>query len=341
MSLLCLKPYFSQPACGIVLAFSLLFSQGISGEEKEQEKPASEQSPTITVDPAKPLTTRVPGLNIAKRGRVYLDMKNRTKAIEAFNQALAENPKLPDAYFGLALVEFDAKNAPKGLELIEKTLSLDANYLDAILKRGTYFLERDDFALAEKDFLKATTIDPKKAEFWKGLSLAQIRLEKYKEALESCTKTLEFDRENLESRFFRGFCYDRLGQYGNAIQDYTRLIEKNPRDANLFTFRSRAYTEIGDWAQGILDADVAISLEPRNSPAWMQRGLAKFYEGDIESGIRDMSRAIEITPDYVDAYIARGVARHSLGQEKSAREDFVKAAELDPDQAERLGRMEE
>ena len=59
----------------------------------------------------------------------------------------------------------------------DQALKLDPKRVSTLVLRGTMSQENDAYQQAEKDFLAATTLDPKNVQAWSGLGVAWMYLE--------------------------------------------------------------------------------------------------------------------------------------------------------------------
>ena len=61
----------------------------------------------------------------------YTEIGNLTKAKEAFNEAIKQNPRNAKAYFGLGGIYNMEKDHAKAIKLFQKAVALDPTYVDA------------------------------------------------------------------------------------------------------------------------------------------------------------------------------------------------------------------
>jgi len=156
-----------------------------------------------------------------------LDINETEKAIEAFDQAIALDPDLAEAYFQLGIahslienerkasaapgesVESDEgkKGKPESVRAFEKAVDayrrlIDKNPDDDVsyfnLGRALNKLNKDEDA--EKALEKAIKLKPDDVEYLTILGSVRIKLAHYHEALEPLEKALQLDPENSEAQ---------------------------------------------------------------------------------------------------------------------------------------------
>jgi tetratricopeptide (TPR) repeat protein len=163
-------------------------------------------------------------------GNRLLDVNETEKAIAAFNQAIAMDPDLGEAYFQLgiayALLEKEQKGELKPGETAtvvpgEKTDNRKTDSEKAFEKAVSAYkkqLEKDpdddvaQFNLgralnklnkdeeAEKAFRQAVKLKPDDSEYQTELGAILIKLAQYREAIPPLKKALELDAENLQAQ---------------------------------------------------------------------------------------------------------------------------------------------
>ena len=163
-------------------------------------------------------------------GNRLLDINETEKAIEAFNQAVALNPDLAEAYFKLgiaySLIENEQgselpgemeepgngkkkadENKPESVKAFEKAVAtykrlIDANPEDDVsffnLGRSLNKLNKDEDA--EEALEKAVKLKPEDVEYLTELGAIRIKLAHYREAVEPLEKALQIDPENAEAQ---------------------------------------------------------------------------------------------------------------------------------------------
>jgi tetratricopeptide (TPR) repeat protein len=160
-------------------------------------------------------------------GNRLLDVNETEKAIEAFNQAIALNPDLAEAYFKLGIAyalienankvsavpgegpEISTKSTPKPdsvkafekaveayKRLIDKNPEDDVSYFNLGRALNKLFQDED----AEKALEKAVKLKPDDVEYLTELGAIRIKLARYREAVEPLEKALQIDPENSEAQ---------------------------------------------------------------------------------------------------------------------------------------------
>jgi tetratricopeptide (TPR) repeat protein len=160
-------------------------------------------------------------------GNRLLDINETEKAIEAFDQAVALDPDLAEAYFQLGIAhslienerkasaapgenaesEEGKKGKPESVRAFEKAVEayrrlIDKNPDDDVsyfnLGRALSKLNKDEDA--EKALEKAIKLKPDDVEYLTQLGSIRIKLAKYRDAVDPLEKALQLDPENSEAQ---------------------------------------------------------------------------------------------------------------------------------------------
>lgn len=104
-------------------------------------------------------------------GAVLTEEKRYAEAIEEFQKALDEEPRLDRAQFNIAGAYLLMGDRNAALNAIGKTLRINPNLPDAYMLLGNVHFENGNYAEAEKAYLQALSIDPNNALTYYNLAL--------------------------------------------------------------------------------------------------------------------------------------------------------------------------
>ena len=163
--------------------------------------------------------------------------------------------------------------------------------------------------------------------YWQEKGIAEVSEKDFEDAINSFTKCLGLDKNNVQCLLKRGISYSRTKKYSAAIADLDKVIALEPDLAE-------AYLERGKLAIGneeeIRYFTKAIKLKPDYADAYYQRGLTYFLSDSAKS-LADNSKAIELDPENFEAHITRGNILRLDGKLSQALADYSKAVEIHPD----------
>src|SRR5438309_826644 len=97
---------------------------------------------------------------------------------------------------------------------------------------GRIFLQKRDFAAAEKELRMALRVDGKNLDYWKDLSSTFFLGGNYPAALVTLDEIAKMEQPGAGVWFVRAICYDKLNQPKIALEAYQKFLEldqdKNP-----------------------------------------------------------------------------------------------------------------
>lgn len=172
-------------------------------------------------------------------GDCYKDLKNYSRAVEAYTQAINLAPNYQEAYFDRAWCYGELGDNEKALNDYNKLLELNPNYDSA-----AYY----------------------------NRALAYNNLKQYDKAIADYSKALEIDPNNQDAYFNRGLMYIYTDKYDYALADYNKLLELNPNYAgNAYNNRGWIYEKLGNLNKALAEYDKALELDPNNELAKKNR----------------------------------------------------------------------
>jgi Tfp pilus assembly protein PilF len=200
--------------------------------------------------------------NALNMGVHYFNRGEYDRAMVHFDLALAEQPRMSEAYNDRALV------------------------YDAL---GEY-----DKALA--DFSQAIQLAPGAAYSYSNRGAVYLRMGQHEQAIADLDKAIELDSRLARAYQSRGSAYMDLGDLDRAIADFSQAIELTPE----FIFAVQSTLQSKSTSQGnsqglFLQQDLMNAQTYADLPeAYASRAMAYFQKGETGPARADMERAREL-----------------------------------------------
>ncbi|MDR0583454.1 MAG: tetratricopeptide repeat protein [Treponema sp.] len=229
------------------------------------------------------------GVHIAE-----LNPVNYRKSDPALLEQMGMEPYLVSFIMGEQ--RYRAGDYDRAIAEYNRSVSLNANFSDALVSRGNAWLKKGDTRRAIEDYTRALTLQNRRPEVYN----------------------------------YRGYARAEQGETVRAIADFSRALALKADYADALINRAHALYETGDYDRAIEDCTRVIALEPENAAVWNRRGSAWYGKEDDERAIADFSRALKIKPDYALAWHNRGNAWYNKGDYAKALADLNRALALDP-----------
>jgi tetratricopeptide (TPR) repeat protein len=202
-------------------------------------------------------------------------------------------------------------------------MGLDENH---VLKMGLKMAEKGDFDGALKHFTSSMMVDPKNANFGKGLIYA--KLGEYKNALDSFNHIL--DENNFPPAFYeRAKVYRKMDRNEQALNSLDRALYLDPQNPLILLQKSDLLMEMGKLTDSLELIDNVISISPEISQAWHLKGDICSIQGITDGAYEAYSKALELNSNYLYSWVGSGLVFNDLKQYTDALECYESALEID------------
>uniref|UniRef100_A0A667XNQ0 Mitochondrial import receptor subunit TOM70 n=1 Tax=Myripristis murdjan TaxID=586833 RepID=A0A667XNQ0_9TELE len=248
-----------------------------------------------------------------------------TKEIESSGRYTAEALLLRATFYLLI------GNATAAQPDLDRVINMqDANVklrANALIKRGSMYMQQQQPLLSTQDFNMAAEIDSRNADVYHHRGQLKILLDQVDEAVG------DFD-ECILLRF--ALCYYRQAYTGNnpaqvqtAMDGFEDVIRRFPRCAEGYALYAQALTDQQQFGKADEMYDKCIDLEPDNATTYVHKGLLQLqWKQDLDLGLELISKAIEIDNKCDFAYETMGTIEVQRGNLDKAIEMFNKAINL-------------
>lgn len=157
-------------------------------------------------------------------------------------------------------------------------------------------LEREDYANAERQFIKVIEKDPKNREAYEGLGKLYLAQKSYQEAIETYKFLLKNHPDNDIYHANLGQAYHGQKLYDLAQEAYERAIELGPENAKRYvnlglTLEARRHLE-----EAILNYKKAVVLEKENTQFLLVLSEALVKKGDKEEAELILEQVLQVEP---------------------------------------------
>lgn len=212
-------------------------------------------------------------------------------AIEKFDQVVAEDYRLSEAYRGAGIAWLSKGSYPEAIAAFSRSL----NYMEE---------SEETF---EKDVM---------------FYLAQARMEygEVEKAIEVYGDILK-KGEDSQAFFLRGKAYVGEGDFERAQKDFTRAL-KDCEDYDLYINIYQIYEKAGKSDEGSQYLDMALKMSPETGEDYYQQGRIYAYQENYENARDVLIKSIEL--EYKDAMLLLGEVYLETQDSASARTMYQK-----------------
>jgi tetratricopeptide (TPR) repeat protein len=266
---------------------------------------------------------------LAAAGLGLAECEDYAGAARVLERAHALRPDAESVKYNLALAQYKSGNPASALESLQ---SIAAERQPDVLHLRGKVLEGLGKAEGAVDLTTACRLEPGNEVFCADAALADIRQERFLDAIAVLEPSLEKSKGSLSMLPLMGLAQFRLGRYHDAMSSYTAALQEDPsvdpsREGLGFLCyvtgdleKARAVIEEGlknpnaDFYLAHLDAMVLYRLSPQ-----------------LRSNALDaVGRALRANGQFAPSYFLRGKIRMDQNDFAGALGDFEHAVELDP-----------
>jgi serine/threonine protein kinase/Tfp pilus assembly protein PilF len=230
----------------------------------------------------------------------------------------------------------DNENA---IELFEKALRLDPDYVLALAGVGDAYCQRvDKFGFDDAWIdssvnisLRAIEIDPDCAEAYKALALGYAMKGWLRKAIEADRKALELNPNYFPSALNLGVEYFRIGRLDEALKQVKRAVDLDPTFALSRSLTGWAFLALGDDAQAEIWMRRGLELQPDLWLGHYALITLHLVHQEYDEALAQGRRAQSIAPDRPTELTVSADVALLRGDYVKARGYYEKAIEIAPD----------
>jgi tetratricopeptide (TPR) repeat protein len=235
---------------------------------------------------------------LVMRGKAYLAVNDRVRALIDFTNAIEISPNLAIAY---------------------------GNRADVLGEMERYDLAVLDITNWIRGAHKEDTIS---ARLTRGSWLCKLK--RYREAIDDFSFVLDFDSNHTSARTGRAIAYSHLRQHQKSVADWLLVLKEKPDWLKAHRSIAKEYESLRDYVNCIHFLSNSIKLEPQNSELYHQRANIFSYLGLFEQALLDLSFSLKIDSRNSALYKSRAYIFSALNQFENSLTDLNSAIVLDP-----------
>uniref|UniRef100_A0A8D3BBX1 Mitochondrial import receptor subunit TOM70 n=2 Tax=Scophthalmus maximus TaxID=52904 RepID=A0A8D3BBX1_SCOMX len=257
-----------------------------------------------------------------------------TKEIESGGRYTAEALLLRATFFLLI------GNATAAQPDLDRVINMqDANVklrANALIKRGSMYMQQQQPMLSTQDFNMAAEIDTRNPDVYHHRGQLKILLDQVDEAVGDFDECILLRPDSALAQAQKCFALYRQAYTGNnpsqvqtAMDGFEDVIRRFPKCAEGYALYAQALTDQQQFGKADEMYDKCIELEPDNATTYVHKGLLQLqWKQDLDLGLELISKAIEIDNKCDFAYETMGTIEVQRGNLDKAIEMFNKAINL-------------
>ena len=282
---------------------------------------------------------------------VHLNLANETKEKAVRERELADcrsgldnalrlNPRFKWALLWKAAVALEVDKDPKAaIKSLDEALAIDPRFVQAYVTLGNCNKLQEDWAAAERSYVRALTIRPDEVLALSMLAYVYGAQDKYEIGLRYARRATDAAPGSLRAWKMRGLLARELAKVTagseaertellkEAIDAYSKALDLDPRKVDAYIERSALNLQTKQPQQAGEDARNAVLFGPDDPYAWNALGKFQAEAGFHDKAAETFAKVIELDPTFDTAYLDRAKARVASGDRARAAADLDLALE--------------
>lgn len=246
---------------------------------------------------------------------------------------------------------------------ISQLVDKSSNSHELYFKRGELLYQRDRYAEAEKDLLKAIELKDDLPQYYHFLADIQLDGAQSKEAIKTMKKAVEKFPGRIPTLLKFSEFYFILKQYDSSLSTINEIVKIDPQNADAYFMLGMNFREMGDTDKALNSLQRAVEIDADMVDAWIllgdiheQKGqdiASKYYQNAVESNPQNIEalhtlayyyqnhnkvdealkiykNILDINPKYTDAHLNSGILNLSIDSLDYALAHFNIMINMDP-----------
>jgi tetratricopeptide (TPR) repeat protein len=190
---------------------------------KDYENCASTVQKVFELDPYNADAYYLKGMALDENGE-------KSKAIDAFLQAVLNNPHYYDALMQLGYAYAESKPS-MAIDYFTNAIKANPNSFEAHYNLGMIYQENNEPEKALNSYAAMLKLDPgNKLALYNSGYVNLVYLQKFKAGIDFFSKAISVDSLYVEAYYNRGYCYELSGDVLNARNDYEKVLAIKTND---------------------------------------------------------------------------------------------------------------
>ncbi len=252
-------------------------------------------------------------------GNLLVESNEVGEGVDAYRNALKNNPEDPLLYYNLALTLMRQNSVEEAIRNFSKAIEFSgggelASKSHAHL--GQIYFSRGNLELAADHLHSASTLAPNNGRFRYNLGVVYLRMNRNNDALSEFQKAL--DAMEGDAEVYRGLAlaFQKMKQPSLAIRSLEKAIYTNPQDIQSMFLLGDIYAGEKDLLKAAATYRKIINITPGNQDtvdALIKLGAVDMELERHQDAVDAYRRALQLAPDRAEAMFGLGSAYHAAG----------------------------
>jgi len=170
---------------------------------------------------------------------------NLEGAMNAYNRAITIQPTFPEAFLGIAQVQYAQNNPATALDSVGRSLAQRPNYAEAQLFKGKLLQEQGRTSEAKSAYDASIRASGQIAEAYYRRGLLLIHDEKYDNAVSDMRQAITLQPNFPEANYWLGRAYYAQSRIQSAHDSFKRAVDLNAAYTEALYYLGRSAEDLG------------------------------------------------------------------------------------------------
>ncbi|KAG9348919.1 hypothetical protein JZ751_029236 [Albula glossodonta] len=275
------------------------------------------------------------------KAKQYMEEENYDKIIsECSKEVESQGKYMAEALLLRATFYLLIGNATAAQPDLDQVINMESANVklraNALIKRGSMYMQQQQPQLSTQDFNMAAEIDTHNADVYHHRGQLKILLDQVEEAVADFDECILLRPDSALAQAQKCFALYRQAYTGSnpsqvqtAMDGFEDVIRRFPKCAECYALYAQALTDQQQFGKADEMYDKCIELEPDNATTYVHKGLLQLqWKQDLDMGLELISKAIEIDNKCDFAYETMGTIEVQRGNLDKAIDMFNKAINL-------------
>jgi tetratricopeptide (TPR) repeat protein len=269
----------------------------------------------------------------AYRAQLLLGVGRVDEASKDIERALSLNPNYSDALALQSIIAVVQNDKERALGVAQKAVAADSKSASALIAQSYAQQANFDLEGARTSLEQAVQVSPNDALAWARLAELHMSFGRLDDALEAAQKAVSLNPNLSRTQMVLGFAHLLRVDTGESKNSFEKAIELDQADSLSRLGLGLAKIREGDLPEGRRDIEIAASLDPNNSIVRSYLGKAYYEEKRTGLDEREYSIAKELDPKDPTPWFYDAIQKQTTNRPVEALHDIQKAIELNDNRA--------
>jgi tetratricopeptide (TPR) repeat protein len=227
-------------------------------------------------------------------------------ALAEFERAIAINPRMTNAYMGIADIQQRQGNFAQAEVHYRRAAEIEPANFPAHYGQGLMLQLLGRVADAVRAYLRALQLQPTDFDANLNLATAYLQLGEPGAGLIYAQRAVNLHADSGPARVNLGAVYAALGDHESAVIEYQQAAELIDLSPELLLNLANSLGQIGRYAEMQNTIEQLIDVEP-SALAFERLAAAHFRQGRYDEALANFRRALELDPNHYPALNGVGV----------------------------------